>query len=181
LKHPIASFVCAFAIVVLAATGSALAAPGRDVFRLHAVMAKGTLSDPNITLSCPSSSPLQPVSIEAFGSGVDLTARGSMSLDTVELGSCKRIEVDVRVDCLLVDGSKAVVFGKVLSIVPSPSYPINLFAVDLRDNGPTGDKGKLIPLNIPTPASCALANLPLYFGFGSWPFVSGGVTIFRAS
>ena len=178
MKHPIVSFVCAFAIVVLAATGSALAAPGSDVLRLHAVMANGALSDPNITLICPSSSPLQPVSIAAFSSGLDLSARGSMSLDTVELGSCKRIKVEVRVDCLLVHGSKAVIFGKVLSVVPSPKYPINLFAVDLRDNGPTGDKGKLIPLNIPTPASCAQANLPLYFGFGSWPFASGGVSVF---
>jgi hypothetical protein len=171
------SFVCAFAIVLLAATGSALGAAGSDVLRLHAAMATGAISDPNITLNCPGSSPLQPVSIRAFSSGLDLNARGSMSLDTVELGSCTRIKVQARVDCMLVDGSKAVVFGKVLSIVPSPKYPINLFAVALRDNGPTGDKGKLIPLNIPTPASCAQANLPMYFLFGSWPFASGGVTI----
>ena len=178
MKHPIVSFVCASAIVVLAATGSALAGPGSDVLRLHAAMANGELFDPNITSNCPSSSPLQPVSIVAFSSSLDLTARGSMSLDTVELGSCKRIKVEARVDCLLVDGSKAVVLGTVLSIVPSPKYPINLFAVDLRDNGPTGDKGKLIPLNIPSPASCAQADLPLYFDFGRWPFASGGVTVF---
>jgi hypothetical protein len=177
VKHPIVSSVCAFAIVLLAATGSALAAPGGDVVRLHGVSANGALSDPDISLNCPGSSPLQPVSIGAFSSGPDLTATGWMSLDTVELGSCTRIKVEVRVDCLLLDGSKAVVFGKVLSIVPSPKYPMNLYAVDLRDNGPTGDKGKLIPLNIPTPASCAQANLPLYFGFGSWPFASGGVTV----
>jgi hypothetical protein len=170
--------VCAFAIVLLVATGSALAAPASDVLRLHAVMANGAISDPDIPLNCPDSSPLEPVSIGAFSSSLDLTARGSMSLDTVELGSCKRIKVEVRVDCLFVDGSRAVVFGTVLSIVPSPKYPISLFAVALHDNGPTGDKGKLIPLNIPTPASCAQANLPFYFGFGSWPFASGGVTIF---
>ena len=177
MKHPRVSFVCAFAIVLLAAASSALATPRDDVFRLHEVIAAGAVSDPDITLNCPGSSPLQPVSIAAFGVGRVLTARGSMSLDTVELGSCKRIKVEARVDCLLVEGSKAVVFGKVLSIAPSPRYPINLFAVELTDNGPTGDTGKLIPLNIPTPASCAQANLPLYFGFGSWPFASGGVTI----
>ena len=178
MKHPIASFVCAFSIVVLAATGSALAAPGSNVFRLHAVTAYGVLTDPNITLNCPGSSPLQPVSIEAGSAGLDLTARGSMSLDWVELGSCMRIKVDVRVDCLLVEGSDAVVFGTVLRVAPSPKYPIHLFAVYLRDNGSTGDKGKLIPLNIPTPASCAQANLPVYFLFGRWPFASGGVTVF---
>ena len=178
MKHPIVSFVCASAIVVLAATGSALAGPGSDVLRLHAAMANGELFDPNITSNCPSSSPLQPVSIVAFSSSLDLTARGSMSLDWVELGSCMRIRVDVRVDCLLVEGSDAVVFGTVLRVAPSPKYPIHLFAVYLRDNGSTGDKGKLIPLNIPTPASCAQANLPVYFLFGRWPFASGGVTVF---
>jgi hypothetical protein len=171
-------FLCAVAIVVLAAAGSAFASRGSDALRLHAVTASGELSDPDIPLNCPGSSALQPVSIQAFSSGLDLGARGSMSLDTVELGSCERIKVEVRVDCLFVDGSKAVVLGTVLSIVPSPKYPIDLYAVDLVDNGPTADRGKLIPLNIPAPASCARADLPFYFAFGSWPFASGGDGVF---
>src|SRR5262249_27025833 len=128
---------------------------------------------------CPTASPLQPVSFSAAGRSDTLDARGSMTLNTVELanGSCMRITVNVSVDCLLVVNSEAVLFGHVTSIVPLPREPIGLVAVAARDNGLTGDKGKLIPLNIPKPASCAQAYLSLYFGFGFWPFTSGGVTV----
>ena len=177
MKHPAGSFVCALAIVLLAATGSALAAPGVGPLRPHMAMAEGLLADPDIPLNCPSASPLQPVSVGAVSSGAGLEARGSMTLDTVELGSCRRITVQARVDCLLVDGSRAFVLGRVQSITPTPRYPISLYAVDLRDNGPAGDKGKLIPLNLPTPASCAQLWPLVYFEFGVWPFTSGGVTI----
>jgi hypothetical protein len=183
VKHRLAPFVLAL-VIALAATGTALTgaatAAATDIaIRLHSVVGSGLLSDPNIPLYCPTASPLQPVSFSAAGRSDTFDARGSMSLNTVELadGSCTRITLNVSVDCLLVVNSEAVLFGHVTSIVPPPRESIGLFAAAVRDNGLTGDKGKLIPLNIPPPASCAQANLPLYFGFGFWPFTSGGVTV----
>jgi len=181
VKHPLASFLSALAIVAFAAAGTALSgvatAAGTDLpVRFHAAVGSGLLSDPNIPLSCPTASPLQPVSFTGIGSG-GLDARGSMSMTTIELGSCTRITVTASVECLLVAGSDAVLLGRVSSVVPRPRYPFNLFAIAVHDNGPAGDSGKLIPLNLPPPASCAEASLPLYFGFGFWPFATGGVTV----
>jgi hypothetical protein len=103
-----------------------------------------------------------------------------MTASTFDFATCTPIQVEARADCLLVVGHKAVVFGPVTSVSPTPpgSFVFNFFAIVVQDNAATGDIGNIVPvfISIP-PTSCSQVSLNQFFPFLGYPFASGGVTV----
>ena len=121
-----------------------------------------------------------PFTLAAEGSGSisDQSARGFMSVDTVDQDNCNPVTISARVDCLLVVGNEAIAFGLVTRI--SRFVPLlNAFYIVVQDNGATGDLGQVVPafFGDPLPTNCSQADLSDLFNFGVFPFVSGDATI----
>jgi hypothetical protein len=161
----------AIGVISLALSASIASATAPTV-----VAGAGTIPNPNIPVFCPNLSADQPFTLEAQGSGSDLSGRGSMSATTADFDSCSPLKIKANVTCLLDTGNEAVAFGPVTSLSHPTGFPTNFLAVIVQDGGPSGDSGNVIPMFISgSPGDCSQVGLFELLLFGTYPFTSGNV------